>query len=165
HPELEGMIPCYLYPADKIEYVDATHGRIPITFLNDNSYGSFVQSQGQNNGGTVTYAVLEVEFPGVGTDGNEFVPQLTLRQNYPNPFNPITNISFSLREAGNVSIEIFNVKGQKVKTLINEYRNSGDHQVVWNGTDDNNRAVDSGIYFYKMSAKGDTETRKMVLLK
>jgi hypothetical protein len=86
-------------------------------------------------------------------------------QNYPNPFNPETTISFNIAEAGKVNVEIFNTKGQKVKTLANEEMTSGNHSLIWDGTDSNNTQVSSGVYFYKVSHNGNTETKKMMLIK
>jgi len=96
----------------------------------------------------------------------EIIPQMNvLNQNYPNPFNPETSISFDIKEAGKVSLDIYNVKGQKVKTLLNDHREAGTHNIVWNGTDDNNRSVSSGIYFYKMKNGKFSSTKKMILMK
>jgi hypothetical protein len=89
----------------------------------------------------------------------------TLKGNYPNPFNPETTISFSVKENVPVTIEIYNVKGQLVKTLVNEAKAPGNHTVVWKGEDNNGRSVSSGIFFYKMQAGKYTSTRKMILMK
>jgi hypothetical protein len=88
-----------------------------------------------------------------------------LRGNYPNPFNPETTISYSLKEATPVSIGIYNVKGQLVRTLVSEAKEAGSHSVVWNGRDNDNRSVSSGVYFYKMSAGKYSSTRKMIMMK
>lgn len=88
-----------------------------------------------------------------------------LSGNYPNPFNPETVIKFSVSESQRVSIEIFNVKGQKVKTLLNENMEKGQHRIVWNGRDDNGRQAGSGMYFYRMRAGKYTNTKKMILMK
>ena len=64
-----------------------------------------------------------------------------------------------------VRIEVYNVKGQRIKTLLNENMPAGTYQVTWNGTDDNNRKVASGIYFYKMKSGRYTSTKKMILMK
>jgi len=88
-----------------------------------------------------------------------------LHHNYPNPFNPETTIRFSVKEASPVTIEIYNVKGQLVKTLVNDLKEAGNHSVVWNGRDNNNRSVSSGVYFYKMNAGKYSSTRKMILMK
>jgi hypothetical protein len=100
-------------------------------------------------------------------DNNSITPlTLTkLQSNYPNPFNPSTTINFNLGVASIVSIDIFNIKGQKVKALLNENFEVGPHSVVWNGDDSNGRQVGSGVYFYRMKTEGYVSTKKMLLLK
>ena len=93
------------------------------------------------------------------------VKPTALHGNYPNPFNPTTTISYDLANDGNVAIDIYNIKGQKVKTLVNDRQNAGAHTVVWNGHDDNGKHVGSGIYFFNMKAGKYTSTRKMILMK
>jgi len=109
--------------------------------------------------------------PFVHSDENDVTPVYAkLYQNYPNPFNPTTTISFSLITENTEETEliVYNIKGQKVKQLLSKSANmlsAGQHYVVWNGKDDRNRNVASGVYFYKLKA-GKTEiTRKMVLIK
>ena len=103
---------------------------------------------------------------GVDNEDVEIIPQANaLSQNYPNPFNPETSIDFSTKEAGNVTIDIYNIKGQKVKTLLNEHRAAGRHTLVWNGRDENNRSVASGVYFYRMKNGKFSSTKKMILMK
>ena len=85
--------------------------------------------------------------------------------NYPNPFNPETRISLTLPNDSNVRLEVFNVKGQKVKTLLNQNMNKGNHNVIWNGSDDNGSKVSSGIYFYRVNAGELSATKKMILIK
>ena len=102
----------------------------------------------------------------VDNENVEIILQLnTLNQNYPNPFNPETSISFTLKDGGYVSLDIYNIKGQKVKNLLNEHREAGNYNVIWNGTDDNNRSVASGVYLYKMKSGRFSSTKKMILLK
>ena len=88
-----------------------------------------------------------------------------LVNNNPNPFNPTTTINFTTKEAGNVNLNIYNIRGQKVKTLVNDNLDAASHSVVWNGKDDNGKAVSSGVYFYKMQAGKYTSTKKMILMK
>ena len=88
-----------------------------------------------------------------------------LHQNYPNPFNPETTISFSLQETGKVSLKVYNVKGQLVKTFVNESKESGNHSVIWVGKDNNNRKVTSGLYFYCIKADEFIDMKKMLLIK
>lgn len=89
----------------------------------------------------------------------------TLLGAYPNPFNPSTTLSFSLKDAGLVNLDIYNQKGQKVRTMINDTMPSGEHRIHWNGTDDSGRNVASGLYFYRMKSGKYSATRKMILMK
>ena len=91
--------------------------------------------------------------------------EFTLSQNYPNPFNPSTTISFDLPKESKVEISVYNIKGQKVKTMMNDILPAGNHSVVWNGKNDNNKSVSSGIYFYRITAGDFTDTKKCVILK
>jgi hypothetical protein len=90
---------------------------------------------------------------------------LLLNQNYPNPFNPETNISFSLVNSEEIKIEIFNSKGQKVRSLVNGTYSAGEHTVNWNGRNDKQEQVTSGIYFYELSSKNSSVIKKMMLIK
>jgi len=88
--------------------------------------------------------------------------------NFPNPFNPTTTISYQLPENSEVELAIYNLKGQKVKQLVSNSAgqlSAGQHTVTWNGTDNNNKSVSSGIYFYKLSAGKSSAMKKMLLLK
>ncbi len=96
---------------------------------------------------------------------DSIVPVTTLAQNYPNPFNPRTFIAFEVAEAGPVSIEIYNIKGQQVTTLVNANLVGGKHKIEWNGTDKYGRKVASGIYHYRLITKDKSITRKMLLMK
>jgi hypothetical protein len=91
--------------------------------------------------------------------------RFALHQNYPNPFNAVTQISFELPQAALVTIAVYNVMGQRVKTLIDAQLSAGVHAVEWSGTDQNNHAVASGIYFYRLTSESFQAERKMVLLK
>ena len=84
---------------------------------------------------------------------------------YPNPFNPSTTISFDLDSKSLVTIDLFNVKGQKIKTLLNQTMKSGHHKITWEGTDSNNKKVSSGVYFYKMQTENYTKINKIIMIK
>jgi hypothetical protein len=88
-----------------------------------------------------------------------------LSQNYPNPFNPVTNFKFSLPQASHVKIEIFNILGQNVNTLVDEDMKAGSFAVDWNGKDQRGVEVSSGIYFYRIMAGDFSSVKRMVLLK
>ena len=103
-------------------------------------------------------------------NGLDLIPAVTeLTGNYPNPFNPSTNIKFSLKDDSKVSLIIYNIRGQKVKTLVNDNMQAGYHSIVWNGRDDNGKSVSSGVYFNSFDAAdqtGDyTSIKKIILLK
>jgi len=91
--------------------------------------------------------------------------QFHLNQNYPNPFNSGTNITFDLVEGGTVSLLVINLLGKTVRTLVNERLSPGSYRLEWDGLDDQNSEVASGIYFYTISQNQQSETRKMILLK
>lgn len=93
------------------------------------------------------------------------MPNAIRISNYPNPFNPDTTINFYLPVPGNVVLEVFNIKGQRIKTLINEHKEIGSHSVVWNGTDHIERSISSGVYFYRLSTGTNSIVRKMLLMK
>jgi hypothetical protein len=85
---------------------------------------------------------------------------------YPNPFNPTTTISYSIPAAAAVELSIYNVKGQKVVTLVNQHQEAGAYSTQWNGTDEQNNSVASGVYFYKLSDdSGRSSVQKCLLLK
>jgi len=88
-----------------------------------------------------------------------------LKSNYPNPFNPSTTIAFDVANAGYVSIEVYNIKGQRVRTLVNDNYVAGRHTVVWNGDDTAGRQVGSGVYFYRMTTPEYSSVKKMLLMK
>jgi hypothetical protein len=92
----------------------------------------------------------------------------SLLGNFPNPFNPETSIRFQVagdRRQEYVTIEVFNIRGQKVRGLLSEIIEAGYHAVVWDGRDHSGVSVGSGIYFYRMTISDFVETRRMVLLR
>lgn len=133
----------------------------------DNSFGRLVEN-------TAHYALFTIPSPGAenisegatdNLDAEVTTPLTYLINNYPNPFNPETTISFNLKDSGVVRLEIYNIKGQKVRTLLNEHKEAGNHNIIWNGTDDHNRKVASGVYLYKMRNGRFSSTKKMILMK
>ncbi len=171
--QLENINPCYIYPADEIEYLYTDneghkHGLLRLGFYDDNSYGSYICDNGANDGGQLSYMSLDIAFTYQGSEeGNENSPVYTssLSQNYPNPFNPETTISYSLATPGNVELSVYNIRGQKVKTLLNRRCNAGENNVTWNGTDESGKNVSGGVYLYRLQTQGQALTRKMILLK
>ena len=88
-----------------------------------------------------------------------------LSQNYPNPFNPETEISYDLPNGAHVTLIIFNIVGQKVKTLADGFQDAGQKSLHWDGKNDSGNKVSSGIYFYRIQAGEYSQTRRMVLLR
>ena len=88
-----------------------------------------------------------------------------LYPNNPNPFNPETNINYSLAKGGDVELNVYNLKGQRVRNLIKDNVEAGDHSIIWDGKNDKGADVSSGVYFYQLKTSKFTESRKMLLLK
>ncbi len=110
----------------------------------------------------------------VGNSGNKMtkladvvnIPyEFKLSQNYPNPFNPITNIRFQLPEASKVTLKIYNILGQEIKTVVSKNLDAGYHTVKWDGTNDFGLKVASGVYIYQVKAGSFIASKKMVFLK
>lgn len=106
-----------------------------------------------------------VEYVTVGSGTLPPAIRTSLDGNYPNPFNPTTTIGYSLQNPAMVTLEIYNIRGQKVRTLVQGVQQAGMHTALWDGKDETQRSVSSGIYFYKMNSSGYEKARKMILLK
>ena len=177
-PELADQIPCFIYPGNVIEILSNVpgdyHGEVHLFYLDDNDFGSFIQGYGLENGGNLMYTALDIEFPDAWIPGssteNEEVPQTPMTlYNYPNPFNPTTTIQFSNEQNEQIKIEIYNIKGRKVKTLecdesLVTRADGVGYSILWNGRDKNNQPVSSGVYFYQLRIDGKSVAMKKCLL-
>jgi hypothetical protein len=105
------------------------------------------------------------ELEEIFTRSTEVPEVFALKQNYPNPFNPETEIDYSIPEACFVTLNIYNLAGQKVVALIDRYQDAGMYSVRWDGRDSDGKMMSSGIYFYRLSAGDFIESRKMILMK
>ena len=111
-------------------------------------------------GGSGMSGVITVE-PPVSVSGDDpIVTKFELNQNYPNPFNPTTTIEYSIPSNGLVNLNVFNAIGEKVGVLVNEFKDAGNYEIVFNSGE-----LTSGIYFYKLQTGNFIETKKMILLK
>ena len=133
-----------------IEEVVLTEPYHSLTFVSHGDDGTIVTTAPEFSSTTVALS-----------NGLDVLPDaFALNQNYPNPFNPSTQISFSLPNAENVSLSVFNVLGQKVITLVDGHMDAGNHVVEFDGS-----ALASGMYFYRINTESFSETKKMVMLK
>ncbi|MDA3813772.1 MAG: chitobiase/beta-hexosaminidase C-terminal domain-containing protein [Candidatus Cloacimonetes bacterium] len=130
---------------------------------------------GLENHTTRTDLICDEGFVDIGFHYPGFVPQeiddlVILKPmklnlfNYPNPFNPTTTIAFSISEESEVELSIYNLKGQKIKSLLNDQITDGEHSIVWNGADASGKQVGSGVYLYKLKVNDKTELVKKCLL-
>lgn len=172
-PELANIKPMWVYPADKVITVGNINGdivgKIGLMFYNDYTWGANAiapPAHSVNDGGAVMFAEIQFTIPATSND-NPTAPVLTriLNQNYPNPFNPETTISFDMPANGKAKLDIYNVKGQLVKSLFNGVASFGRTSLVWDSTDNGGKAVSSGIYFYRLTTENHSESRKMMLMK
>ncbi|MDP2303999.1 MAG: T9SS type A sorting domain-containing protein [Ignavibacteria bacterium] len=113
--------------------------------------------------GTYTYEVYTTGTTGLNT--NDKPIRFELKQNFPNPFNPSTKIEFSIDRSENVKLEIFDITGSSVITLLNEFKEAGAHSVIWDGKDSQNFSQPTGVYFYRLNISNHAENRKMIILK
>jgi hypothetical protein len=103
---------------------------------------------------------------GIDDDDTYTIPtEMELAQNYPNPFNPATNIKYSLTGAADVKLTVYDILGREIITLVDGRQTAGEHVVTWNGRDENNNEMSSGMYFYELTTGEQTESKKMILVK
>ncbi len=109
------------------------------------------------------------EFDSVHIENENMSPlptEFSLKQNYPNPFNPSTTINYDLPRMANISLAVYDVSGRLVKTLLDhEYQNAGRRSIIWDGTDENDNPVNSGVYLYKLQTTNIVKTKRMILIK
>jgi hypothetical protein len=122
-------------------------------------------SFGGSNDALFARLILHSSITGVDSKSKSLPGEFNLYQNYPNPFNPTTNIQYSLNQSSQVRLTIYNILGQKTKTLVDSFQIQGEHSIVWNGTDDSDNPVSSGVYFYRLDANSKTSQNKMILIR
>lgn len=139
-----------------------------LTSIGNNAYA--IWADGRSSGKTEILGLyaqkLSNEASSVNDPSTPTPSAFKLLQNYPNPFNPSTTIAFDVRDVNReYTLNIYNVKGQTVKTLFSGNLTSGHHTMVWDGKDDNGRSVATGVYYYRLSDGKNTESNKMLLMK
>jgi hypothetical protein len=111
-------------------------------------------------------AIIVGDGVGIEDESDNNLPSgFGIKQNYPNPFNSETMIEFRIPEPGYVSLEIYNILGEKVKTLVSEPMDIGNYKLRWDGLGNDNQPVPSGVYFYRLTSNSLNQTKKMTLLK
>ena len=109
---------------------------------------------------------LEHALDDAGDDFEAAMPfSFQVSQNYPNPFNPATSIEYGVATRACVTLEVFNMLGQCVRTLVSETKSAGLYHTEWNGIDDAGKPVSTGVYLYRFTAGDVVQTKKMLLLK
>ncbi|MCD4697441.1 MAG: T9SS type A sorting domain-containing protein [Bacteroidales bacterium] len=159
----------YLLASAGLEILDLIDPINPIQI-------GFYESSYSNHSKVITFEdyiyISEPEFGvqilqyqgGSGINNNIISGNSVLISNYPNPFNPSTTIEFSIQNDSYIELTIFNIKGQKIKNLVNNESSRGNHSIIWNGDDDFRKPVSSGIYYYKLNINGKSEVVKKCLL-
>jgi len=99
------------------------------------------------------------------SDYGQVIKEFRLNENYPNPFNPSTTITYDVANAGDVTLSIYNMKGQEINILAQGYHNVDSYSVVWNGTDNSGSEMPAGMYIYKLVADGFVQSNKMSFVK
>jgi len=132
-----------------------------LTYINDKDAGAVPQTESADTENPVMYLAIKSPTAVSVSDQEVWLPTVTvLDQNYPNPFNAETSISYTLADGGNVSLNIYDISGRLVETLVDGYQIAGKRLVTWDAS-----GGSSGIYFYKLTTPDFTQTKKMNLLR
>ncbi len=176
-----------LYDLDEIVYRSSTDGGAtwsdPTVVSRPNHDGGYVsianridpthgvdiawrESRDENVGNQDTLAVVYANVPYTISSVQDKTPaSFEIYSNYPNPFNPSTTIEFTLSTRDQIRLSIFDLTGREVKTIVNENRDAGFYRELWDGTNNLNEPVSSGVYFSRLSTGNELRTIKMILLK
>ncbi|MDX1373026.1 MAG: T9SS type A sorting domain-containing protein, partial [Nitrososphaeraceae archaeon] len=156
-----------LWQSNGIAISTANGSQRYMSMISDLNSGAYIVWEDRRSGtnGDDAYAqqVNSNGVIGVVTEVNEIVDlpsSFYLSQNYPNPFNPVTNIKYFLSEGDHVKIKLYDMLGIEIKTLVNEFKNAGEHNLTLNAS-----SLVSGVYCYRMQAGDFLQTKKLVLLK
>ena len=141
-------------------------GNSPFCDINNDGIKEITFRGQQYVGAPFTIYVVGNGGYGVMPGGGQSLPKIhVLSQNFPNPFNPSTTIQYSITSPDKVSIRIYNSLGQEITTVVDEFKQAGDHAVVWNGQDRYGKSVASGTYFYQMQVGDYLSAKKAILVK
>ena len=145
-----------IFPADSHEIKVYWYGRDTVT-INEGFVSTYTNDP-VNPIKNLVYLVLNTILSNINGQYNHIPNNYTLHQNYPNPFNPTTTIKYDLKENSFVNIAIYNILGEKVRTLINQSESAGFNSVIWDGLNDAGEQVSTGVYIYKLEVKNTSTT-------
>lgn len=131
----------------------------------NNTYYYWLEAADYGHSSFFGPVMVSITAEGEESDIPELPVETKLYSAFPNPFNPSTNLRYSMREAGEVRIDIFNSKGQIVRSFTNRHQEAGYYQVSWDGRDMNGSVVSTGMYLYQMSTDNYSATKKMMMMK
>jgi len=140
---------------------EAAHSIIQLA---DGSYAAAGHTDSYGNGSYDAF-VVKINKNATGVSIEELPEGFYMSNNFPNPFNPETQILYSIPEAGNVKICIYDINGEMIRNLVDDYKSTGQHKAIWNGKDDSGNIVSSAAYFYTLQSGKYSITRKMLFLK
>lgn len=151
---------------DSDQQTDPDFYRILIQYPLPENFRSYSGLKGTDGNplGDLTYYPAS-ELVSVEQQNGQIPATFELKQNYPNPFNPTTQIGYQINKSGHVTLSVYNLLGQKVKTLVNELKAPGYYSVVWDGKNDSGYNIPAGVYFYKLEMENNVQVKKMMLLK
>lgn len=171
-PELAGIKPMWVYPSDQMLFTGYSNGgkvgKLGLMFYDDFTWGANALNPPYHpnpDGGRVMFMELQIGYGWDADDPGQTPAPAILAQNWPNPFNPSTSISFELLKAGPARLDVYDLRGRLVTTLLDKELGTGTHSLDWEGTDANGAPVASGVYLYRLSAGGTSSSRKMALVK
>ena len=150
---------------DSTQGIGYYHERLNVADIDNDGKEELVLERDDASG---DYVEIWGDGTSVGISGGSpsYSPQTyTLSQNYPNPFNPATKIEYAVQQAGHVTIKVYNLRGEVVKTLVDQNRPMGEYAAVWDGKNDMGSSVASGQYFYQLSIGDFVTSKKLLLLK
>jgi hypothetical protein len=147
--------------------VDNLNVRIRGLDVGDTTYTAVIAIVSNDPQNPLVTIPVEIYVPPVVgiNDPSQSPYTFAISQNYPNPFNPTTTIKYQIPQSSQVTIGVYNLLGQKIRTLVNDNMEAGDHQITWNGTNDAGLQVGSGVYFYRFQAGDFVSIKKMMFLK
>ncbi len=164
--EMSSGVAKFIFAASSLQSGNLTPGKILLRFTSGTpASGTITTKYRINNGSLMDGPVINLGITDVKSGKVNIPTSYEVSQNYPNPFNPSTIINYGIPKSSFVSIKIYNMLGQEVKTLVNGNRQAGTYSVQWDGNNETGQKVSSGAYIYRVIAGENVVVKKMLLLK